>query len=58
MTRVSDLVGLAIGGHESDAEELRVGLGKLRNVGGYWALEGGCDVSCNCLRHDRIGENF
>lgn len=39
MTRVSDLIGLAIGGHESDAEELRVGLGKLWNVGGYLAVE-------------------
>ena len=39
VTGVPELIGLAFGGHESDAEELRVGARKLWNVGGYLAFE-------------------
>ena len=39
MTRIADLVDLAISGYEGYAKKLRVDPGKLRNVGGYLAVE-------------------
>ena len=39
MTRIAHLIDLAVSGYEGDAKKLRVDPGKLRNVGGYLAVE-------------------
>jgi hypothetical protein len=56
MAGVADLVDLTVGRHQADAEELRVGLGQFRDVGGDLSLIHVVKMACSFRKKWRMGE--